>query len=122
MQYILTTNAASLYSVVIYGRGLTDDGGYIRKFRTELREHLEEPDLCVRYERAILPNSGEVTLAKTADRSVLGSMNDMVSLCKHTLRMEEKSPWDLSKALNDTPFKATGYRFPRGVFASIPAE
>ena len=122
VQYILTTNAASLFSVVIYGRGLTDSGDYHRQFLSELRDHLEDLELRLVYERVIAPKAGEITLAKTADRSVLGSMNDMVSNCKSRLECGESSPWHLTRDLNGTPFGAIGYGFPRKVFAQMPLD
>jgi len=122
VQYILTTNAASLFSVVMYGRGVTDDGDYIRQFLSELRDHLEDLELRLVYERVIAPKTSEITLAKTADRSVLGSMNDMVNVCKCKLDREDASPWQLSKDLNGTPFKAIGYGYPREVFARMALD
>ena len=122
VQYILTTNAASLFSVVIYGRGITDDGDYIRQFLRELREHLEDLGLRLVYERVIALKTGEITFAKTANHSVLGSMNDMVNLCKHSLDCEKLSPWQLTKDLNGTPFKAIGYGFPKEVFAHMAPD
>lgn len=122
VQYILTTNAASLFSVVIHGRGLTDSSDYIRQFLVELGGHLDDLELRVVHERVIRPNSGEVNLAKTADRSVLGSMNDMVKLCKFKLEDGESSPWQLSKDLNETPFGAIGYNSPRDVFARMSLD
>jgi hypothetical protein len=119
VQYILTTNAASLYSVVIYGRGITDDDLYLRQFLTELREQLDAADMGMIYKRCIAPHTGTVALAKAQDRSVLGSMNDMVFHCKSRLERGPISPWDLSEAINSTPYGALGYRFPREVFAQL---
>lgn len=120
VQYILTTNAASLYSVVMYGRGITDDSLYLRQFFTTLREQLEDADMELIYRRCIAPHAGSVVLAKAQDRSVLGSMNDMVQQCKFMLKADDVSPWDLSAAINRTPYGALGYRFPVEAFAQLP--
>jgi Domain of unknown function (DUF6933) len=122
VQYILTTNTAALFSVVIYGRGITDDADYIRQFLSELRDHLDNLELRLVYERVIAPRTGQITLAKTADRSVLGSMNDMVNQCKFELGRGEPSPWDLTLGLNETPFSAIGYQSPRQAFVQLPLE
>ena len=122
LQYIVTTNAASLFSVVVYGRGLTDSGDYILRFLSELRDHLDDLGLQLIYKRVIAPSTGAVTLAKAVDRSVLGSMNDMVRLCKDRLDLEDVSPWELSKHLNGVPFGALKYGFPREVFPRMPLE
>jgi len=122
LQYILTTNAASLYSVVMFGRGITDSDLYIRHFLVALREQLEGANMQMIYKRCIAPYTGTITLAKTEDRSVLGSMNDMVKHSKHRLERGEVSPWELGEWINNTPFGALGYRYPRDVFAQLPPE
>lgn len=120
VQYILTTNAASLFSVVVFGRGITDDSDYILRFLSELHDHCDDLDLRLVYQRVIAPHTGTITLAKTSDRSVLGSMNDMVRLCKFRLELDDVSPWDLSQKLNATPFGAIKYGFPKKEFARLP--
>jgi len=120
VQYILTTNAASLYSVVMYGRGITDSDLYLKHFLTALREQLEAADMQMMYKRCIAPHTGTVALAKAQDRSVLGSMNDMVNQYKYRLEMGSASPWHLSEAINSTPFGAIGYRYPVEAFAQLP--
>jgi hypothetical protein len=122
VQYILTTNAASLFSVVIFGRGITDDSDYILRFLSELRDHCDDLGLRLVYERVIAPHTGRITVTKTSDRSVLGSINDMVRLCKGRLGLDDASPWDLSQELNTTPFGAIKYGFPKKEFARLPLE
>ena len=122
VQYILTTNAASLFSVVIYGRGITDDGDYIPQFLSALRDQLVDLDLQLVFERVIAPNTGEITLTKTSDRSVLGSMNDMVRICQLRLELDDKSPWHLGRELNATPFGAVKYDYPKEAFARMPLQ
>lgn len=121
-QYILTTNAASLFSVVVFGRGITDDSKYILRFLSALRDHMEDLDLQHIYQQAFVAGAGAVSFAKTIDRSVLGSMNDMVSICRHRLTLDDVSPWDLSKDLNDTPFGAIEYQYPQKVFRGMAAD
>ena len=123
VQYILTTNAASLYSVVMYGRGITDSDLFLRNWLVALREQLEGADMQMIYTRCIAPHTGSITFAKTEDRSVLGSMNDMVF---HSQRRLERgvvpSVWELGEWLNNMPYGALGYGFPRKVFAQLPLE
>lgn len=78
VQYILTTEAQSLFSIIMYGRGVTDDGIYLDRLLSELREYLFSKGNRLILERVIVPHAREITLAKTRSRSVLGSMNDMV--------------------------------------------
>lgn len=122
VQYILTTNAASLYSVVMYGRGITDTDSYLQRFLPSLREQIEAADMQIIYKRCMAPYMGAITLAKTEDRSVLGSMNDMIHQIQYRLEGEDVSVWELGEWLNDTPYSAIGYRFPREAFAQLPPE
>jgi hypothetical protein len=122
VQYILTTNAASLYSVVMFGRGVTDSDLYLRQFLASLRDQLEAADMQMIYKRCIAPHTGTVTLARTEDRSVLGSMNDMVFHCKHRLERGDVSPWELGEWLNTTPYGAIGYQIPKQTFVQLPLQ
>ena len=88
-QYILTTNAASLFSVVIPGQGITDEKLYLKQFLLCLRKLLTDMDCEMIYERAIVPHTSRIILSKTSDRSVLGSMNDMIYMCKFEIAHKE---------------------------------
>jgi hypothetical protein len=120
VQYILTTNAVSLYSVVIPGRRITDDTAYVTQFVQTLCEHLEDDGVEPIFERCIAPYTGDVILAKTVSRSVLGSMNDMVNSSKYLFARGDTTPWDVSKQINDTPYGGIGYGFPNKAFKSMP--
>lgn len=121
-QYIVTTNAASLFSIVSYGRGVTDVNSYLKQFAGSLGEYLIALDMRMIFERVIMPNTGSVTFCKTADRSVLGSMNDMVNMSKIMIDMKDASPWDLTDAINETPFGALKYGIPKEVFKDMPIK
>ena len=58
-------------------------------------------------------------MSKTASKSVLGSMNDMINLSKVYLEDERIGPWDLMKKLNRTPFKAINYGYPEEAFRKM---
>lgn len=122
VQYILTTNAASLLSVVMYGRGITDDSDYIMRLVSDLRDLFDDLNMQLVFKRVILPTTGQIILAKATNRSVLGSMNDMVHHCKFRLDMEDVSPWKLSQEINSTPYSALKYRYPKKAFASMPLD
>lgn len=121
-QFILTTNAASLYSVVIFGRGIADSSDYLLRFLPALRDQLESNDMEMIYLRCIAPHTGAITLAKTESRSVLGSMNDMVNACEFFIDREFPDPWRMGEGINNTPYKAIGHRLPRKAFAQLPLE
>jgi hypothetical protein len=118
--YILTTNAASLFSVVMYGRGITDRSAYLNGLLSVLGEHLNGHGLRLIFERCILAHAGGYAFCATEDRSVLGSMNDMVRFCKSSAADRSLCPWELTELINGTPFSAIGYRQPGDAFVRMP--
>lgn len=120
VQYILTTEAKTLFSVVLYGRGITDDDIFIKDWLRFLSDYLSDIDRSRVFKTFIGPNTGQFRLAKTSSRSVLGSMNDMISTIKFTLQTEDLSPYDLSKMINSTPFKTIDYQTPIACVDQLP--
>jgi len=64
----------------------------------------------------MLDTTLEILFAKTNNRSVLGSMNDMKQMLEWTIRsrggLAATDPVDLQRLLNKTPFTAIGYDRP----------
>ena len=119
IQYILTTEAHSLLTIVMYGRGITSDGIFLRYFFSDLEKYLDDIGGRMIVDRIIAPRAGRITLSRTVNRSVLCSMNDMVNISRIMLAQEECSPWDLAEFINDTPFKAIEYQKPRDAFHGL---
>jgi pRiA4b ORF-3-like protein/uncharacterized protein DUF6933 len=121
-QYILLTNTQSLYSVVMYGKGITDDTDFISRALENLREFMEDDGQSFAYQRFIAPATGSVSFAKALNRSVTGSMNDMIVHAKHWLTEGDLSPFDVGFKLNQIPMsalkgpKSERYGIPREVF------
>src|SRR4051794_24616708 len=59
-QYTLLSNTKSLYSTVLYGRGITDDRRFIERALGSLREFLEDDGQAFVYQRLIAPTSHTV--------------------------------------------------------------
>ena len=118
-QYILVTEATSLYTVIMYGRGVVDDNIFLKQFFSFLREKMEEIEGRMIFERIIAPNSVRITFSKAINKSVLGSINDMVNMSKFVVESEDMSPFDLSDFLNNTPFKFIDYQSPLAAFKSM---
>ena len=123
-QYILVSNTRSLYSVVMYGQGVTDDGLFIRRALDNLRENLEADGQSSVYERFIAPSSGLVRFAKPSDRAVTGSMNELIASAKSLLAMDELSPFDVGPRLNDILLSSIAkegekYGMPREAFKAL---
>ncbi len=100
-QYILLSNTKSLYSTVMYGKGITDDSRFIEGALSNLSEFMEEDGQDFAYRRFIAPASGTVRFAKALDRAVTGSMIDLINHAKVLLVEGELSPFDVGFRLND---------------------
>lgn len=100
-QYILLSNTKSLYSTVLYGKGITDDSHFIERALSNLREFLQDDGQEFVYRRFIAPASGSVRFAKASDRSVTGSMNDLIHHATAWLAEGDLSPHDVGLRLND---------------------
>lgn len=119
-QYILLTNTQSLYSVVMYGRGVTDDSDFISRALDNFREFMEDDGQAFVFQRFIAPTTGSVKFAKALSRSVTGSMNDMIFHAKAWLTEGALSPFDVGFKLNEIPMSAL--RGPKSKRYGIPRE
>jgi len=118
-QYVIVTNTKSLYSSVMYGRGITNDSVFIDRALSELREFMEDDGQAFVYQKFIAPASGTVSFAKALNRTVTGSMNDMIQCAKIWLVEEELSPVDVGFKINGMPMSALGYSNPRDAFKML---
>jgi hypothetical protein len=124
-QYILVSNTKSLYSTVMYGKGITDDSSFIERALSNLREFMEDDGQAFVYQRFIAPASAKVRFAKALDRTVTGSMNDLINHATAWLTEEELSPYDVGFRLNDVllsaiaPSESAKYGRPREVFKAL---
>ena len=113
-QYILVSNTKSLYSSVLYGRGITNDSIFINRVLNSLREFMEYDGQAFVYQKFIAPASGTVTFAKALSRSVTGSMNDLITHATVWLEEGEMSPFDVGFKLNDVLLSALASEGSRG--------
>jgi hypothetical protein len=113
VQYIILVNSATLYSVIMFGRGVTDGGIFIDRALSALRDFMTDDDVPFFFHRFIVPQSTTVSFSKTGDRSLLGSINDLVACAKIHLGEYEDFPFVAAKRLNEMPMKFIGYQFPR---------
>jgi len=102
-----------LYTVLMYGRGITDGGIFIDRALSALRDFMTDDDLPFFFHRFIVPQSANVSFSKTGDRSLLGSINDHVACAKIYLSESDESPFAVAGRLNATPMKYLGYQTPR---------
>jgi hypothetical protein len=124
-QYILLSNTASLYSVVMFGRGISYDGQFINHAVDCLRECMTHDGLGLIYTNFIVPAMGTIRFCKPLNRSVTGSMNELELIAKRLLKTGEWAPFDLGAKLNETLLAALGgkethgYATPREAFKQL---
>ncbi len=100
-QYILVSNTKSLYSCVLYGKGITNDSIFIERVLSSLREFMEEDGQAFIYQKFVAPSSATVNFATALSRSVTGSMNDLIGHATGWLEYGDIAPHDLGFRLND---------------------
>lgn len=124
-QYIIVANTRALYSVVMYGKGIVNDSQFIDRALSCIREFMEDDGQNFVYQRFIAPASGSVRFAKALDRSVTGSINELLKFATAWLSDGEMSPHDAGFKLNDiilsalAPSKKDGYGKPNEAFKAL---
>jgi hypothetical protein len=119
-QYIILCNTKSLYSTVMFAKGISDGSQFIGRAMGSIREFMEDDGPLLTYQRQIAPASASVRFAKGLDRSVTGSMNDLIFHAKVWLTEGDLSPHDVGFKLNDIPFSTLDG--PRGDTYGKPRE
>ena len=115
-QYILITNTASLDSMVMYGKGVTKESPFLGDAIAAMGDVMNADRFATVLERVIAPAAHTTALAKRQNRSVIGSMNDLVYQAKFCLSDQELSPYRLSSLLNNVLMSYIDYQPPREAF------
>ena len=124
-QYIILSNTASLYSCVMYGKGITDDSRFIERVLSTIREFMEDDGQQFCYRKFIAPASGTVSFAKALNRSVTGSLNELIGEAQMYLVEDDMSPHEVGFKLNGILLSALKnaegrkYAEPRDVFKRL---
>ena len=124
-QYIILTNTKSLYSVVMFGKGITDGCVLIDRALNTIREFMDADGQTFVYQRFVAPASGSVRFAKALDRTVTGSINELVKFATFWLAEDDIAPHEVGFRLNDILLSALGrsrsdsYGKPKEAFKSL---
>ncbi|WP_428308011.1 DUF6933 domain-containing protein [Lacipirellula sp.] len=121
-QYVIFTNTASLYSAIFLGRGVTDGARLIDRGFAAIRDVMVGDGLGWLYQRLVASSAASVRFSKSLNRSVTGSMNDLINCAKIGLVEEGLSPYDISFKLNDMPMSAIEYANPRESLVELAAD
>lgn len=68
-QYMLWANTKSLYSTVLFGKGITDESELVDRALSSLREFMQADGQEITYRRLIAPAAATVQFAKALNRS-----------------------------------------------------
>jgi len=124
-QYVIVSNTQSLYSTVFYGTGISNDSKFIVRALGAIREFMEDDGQAFAYHHFIIPASGTVSFGKALDRSVTGSMNELINFAKSWLSGGEMAPHEVGFKLNDVLLSSLArgttdsYRKPREAFKDM---
>ena len=124
-QYIIICNTVSLYSCVMYGKGITNESYFIERGLSTIREFMEDDGQSFGYQTLVAPASECVTFAKSLNRSVTASMSELIRFAKDYLVEEDLSPHSVGFQLNDTLLssiaesKSDDYSKPREAFLRL---
>ena len=119
VQHIILTNTASLYSLLFLGRGITTPKQYAKHARNEIRKFLKHDGNEAIYNKFIAPHTETVSFSKALNRSVIGSVNDMVSLSKFRIEQMGMSLLEVGDQLNKTPMFYLEEFYPEIAFQSL---
>lgn len=78
--------------MVTLGRGISDDGQFLDRVVSSLSAFIRDDGHEFIYKRLIMPSTGLVRFSKAVDKSVIGSMNDLVYQVKMYLIEQDISP------------------------------
>ena len=124
-QYVIVSNTKSLYSTVMYGKGITNDRQFIDRAFSSVREFMEEDGQAFLYHQFVAPSGGTIRFAKALDRVVTGSIKELVGHATAMLVEGELSPFDVGFKLNDMWLSAIAsngsekYGKPREAFKAL---
>jgi hypothetical protein len=110
---ILFTNDLTLYSFLVYGAKKKDLEDFPTFFKEFLIQNLESENLTQQEIEIIISDSDKISLTKSSNRSVLGSMNEFNRLIPFYLQKEFDSNTNqintigINKKLNRIPMHCT---------------
>ncbi|MEE9270158.1 MAG: hypothetical protein V3V49_07845 [Candidatus Krumholzibacteria bacterium] len=113
---VLFTNSGTLYSFLVVGLRRPEFQNFRDTFVRHLLTNLSREGLDVIVARRLAADSEPVAYAKTNNRSVLGSMNELAFLATAYIEdgggLESCDLLSMNYRLNRTPMSALQYRYP----------
>ena len=111
-QYMLFTNAYSLYSVLFPGKGINDINTFFETATQSLSDTLRKDGFEIMVGRFFTDKIEIIDVCKTNNRGILGSMNDMIAHSKFYFSDYKMTPSEISRRLNEMPYGYLKYKNP----------
>ena len=127
-QHIILSNTASMYSCVMFGKGITDDSRFIDRALTTIREFMEDDGEQFAYRKFVKPEGETISFARPLNRSVTGSMNELIMAAEMYLIEDEMAPHDVGFKLNGLLLsilkdgEGRKYGEPKDAFKRLPSN
>jgi hypothetical protein len=119
LQHIIFCNTATLYTCLVYGRGVSSLSDLSRVGLQALEDGFEDEDLGSVFETRIRACDSPLTVAKAYSRKVTGSLNEQIHYAKYVLEEQEATPWELAEKLNGNILSSIDYNTPREALRRI---
>jgi len=120
-QYIIICNTKSLYSTVMFAKGIATESQFIVRALGSLREFMEDDGQEFAYQWWVAQAHAPVRFARALNRSVTGSLNDLIYHATMYLVEDEMAPNRVGFKLNNIPFSPLAYANPREAFKALAA-
>ena len=112
---VLFTNETTLYSLVAFRVGKSEIINLGAELRNHLRFALKQENIPDQVIFSILQDYMDIQYAKTNNRSVVGSMNEILAEYKfrvqHAEILNPMTLEELNREINRTPLKAIDFRY-----------
>ena len=123
-QFILVSNTMSLYSCVIPSKGVTSTKQLVSQLSHALQHQLNKDGFVVAINQLAEVDFEAIQFAKSLNRSVIGSMNELILTATSVLSTSDITLPSLNDDLNDTLLsilasKKGGYNKPKEVMAGL---
>lgn len=119
VQYVILTNTASLYSMIMTGRGITNDKQLVHEALSCMHKFIIHSGNEVVYKNLIEPENENIFFSKIIDSRISGSMNDLIFQTKIYLEHDPKSLFEVSYLINKSPMSYLNYSSPEKEFEKL---
>ncbi|KMQ49889.1 ST7 protein [Chitinispirillum alkaliphilum] len=121
-QYIILTNASTLFSVVLIGKGVTDCNNFLHNSFVAISEMTQEFGCQLIFERIISRLAEDVKLTSIGDPLVTDGMDLIISALKTQNDIEEMSAYEMGVWVNTKAWDVLGGCVPADMFINNPGS